>query len=465
MSRLPTLAPDRSVIPEEIPCLALADSSHGWVAPNYGEPDKEQPVMLARKLAAQKEDQRCQDLRDKMDQNEHSCFSETEEGLLVRVAPLDGAAEVYVPFTLLQDVLRLEHDVVRAGHPGVNRTYAAIRRHYYWESMPADVYDWVASCAFCSRNWIAPRRRTALLELFPATDPVTSLSMDLLGPLTDTKTGNVFLLIIVDRFSKLVRAVPLDGITATDVSSAFRRDWISVYGPPDTVLTDNGPQFVSLLFQGVCNLMGIRNLYTSTYHPQTNDQVERFNKTLVDMFMYYIEDHQDNGDELVSVLALAYNSRPHRTTGVAPMDLVTPRRLRNFSFERMPDAMTPDPSQSVAEAKDAFLESLKALLPQVLFSIAKTQARYKRDYDKKVRPRRVSVTSGEWVYLRNHNRKYKLDSEVTGPYEVLETDGRTSLIDQDGLPYRVRGDHVVPAGPVDPGNGPKQPQVPVPDAL
>jgi len=48
MSRLPTLAPDRSVIPEEIPCLALADSSLGWVAPSYGEPDKEQPVTLAR---------------------------------------------------------------------------------------------------------------------------------------------------------------------------------------------------------------------------------------------------------------------------------------------------------------------------------------------------------------------------------------------------------------------------------
>jgi len=289
--------------------------------------------------------------------------------------------------------------------------------------------------------------------------------MDLLGPLTETNTGNVFLLNIVDRISKLVRAVPLAGITATDVSSAFCRDWISVYGPPDTVLTDNGPQFASILFQGVCNLMGFRNLYTSTYHPQTNDQVERFNQTLVDIFMHYIEEHQDNWDELVSVLALAYNSRPHRTMGVAPMDLVTPRRLRNFTLERMPDAMTPDPSQSVAEAKDAFLESLKALLPHVRDSISKKQARYKRDFDKKVRPRRVSVTSGDWVYLRNHARKYKLDPKVTGPYEVLETDGKTSLIDQDGLPYRVRGDHVVPTGPVDPGNRPKQPQVAVPDAL
>jgi len=273
MSRLPTLAPDRSVIPEEIPCLSLADSSRGWVAPNYGEPDKEQPVTLARMLVAQKEDQRSQELRGKMDQNTHSRFSETKEGLLVRVAPLDGAVQEYVPFTLRQDLLRLEHDVGRAGHPGVNRMYTAIRRHYYWESMAADVYDWVASCASCARNRIAPRRRTVMLKLFPATDPFASLSMDLLGPLTETKTGNVFLMIIVDRFSKLVRAVPLAGITATDVSSAFCRDWISVYGPPDTVLTDNGPQFASLFFQGVCNLMGIRNLYTSTYHPQTNGQV------------------------------------------------------------------------------------------------------------------------------------------------------------------------------------------------
>jgi len=231
--------------------------------------------------------------------------------------------------------------------------YAAIRRHYYLESMAAEMYDWVASCAPRTGKKIALRRRTAMLKLVPATDPFASLSMDLVGPLTETWTGNVFLLIIVDWFSQLVRAVPLAGITATDVSSAFFRDWISVYGPPDTVLTDNGPQFASLFFQGVCNLMGIRNLYTSTYHPQTNGQVERFNKTLMDMFTSYIEDYQDTRDEQVSVLALAYYSRPHRTTGVAHMDLVTPRRVSNVSLERMPDGMTPDPSQSVAEAKDA----------------------------------------------------------------------------------------------------------------
>jgi len=104
----------------------------------------------------------------------------------------------------------------------------------------------------------------------------------------------------------------------------------------------------------------------------------------------------------------------------------------------------------VAEAKDAFLEWLKALLPQVRDSISKTQARYKEDYDKKVLPRLLSVVSGAGAHLRSLTRKHKRDAKVTGPYEVLQTEGRTYLIVQDGLPYRISGDHVEPAGPVDP---------------
>jgi len=146
-----------------------------------------------------------------------------------------------------------------------------------------------------------------MLKLFSRTEPFASLSTDLLGRLTETKTGNGSLWIIVDGCSKLARAVPLAGITPTDASSAFCRDRSFMYGAPETVLTENEPQFASVFFQGVCNLMGIRNLYTTTYHQKTNVQIERFNRTLVETFMQYIEDQQDNRDELVSVLALAYN--------------------------------------------------------------------------------------------------------------------------------------------------------------
>jgi len=48
---------------------------------------------------------------------------------------------------------------------------------------------------------------------------------------------------------------------------------VASYGPPDTLMTDNGPQLASTLFQGVCRLMGITNLYSTTYHHQTQGQV------------------------------------------------------------------------------------------------------------------------------------------------------------------------------------------------
>jgi len=75
------------------------------------------------------------------------------------------------------------------------------------------------------------------------------------------------------------------------------------------------------------------------------------------------------------------------------------------------------------------------------------------------------VSSGDWVYLRHHTRKHKLAPKVTRQYEVLETDGTTYLTDQEGLPYRVSGDHVARAGPLDPANRRKQPQAAIPDAV
>jgi len=106
-----------------------------------------------------------------------------------------------------------------------------------------------------------------------------------------------------------------------------------VYGPPDPVLTDNGPRFAFLFFQGVCNLIGIRDLYTSTYHPQTNRQVKRFNKTLLDMFMHYIHDHHDNWDELVSVSALAYSSRPRRIQYYGTLSVTAAPPARQWGYE------------------------------------------------------------------------------------------------------------------------------------
>ena len=273
------------------PATSMADCSRGWVAPNYGEPDKEQAVTLARMLAAQKEDQRCQDLRNEMDQNEHSRCSETKQGLLARAALMDGAVQVYSPFILRQDLVRLKHNVVRAGH---------LRRH-------PDVRLHQAPLLLGDHGRGRVRLGGQLCVLCQEQDCTKATHGDAQavpgdGSLREAVYGHS---LTTDRDQDRERLPPDHRLPVREAVTNRPPGWhhcdgrlIGVFlgldGPPGTVLTDNRPLFASLFFQGVSNLMGIRNLYTSTYHPQTTGHVELFNKTLVDMFMHYIEHNQDN---------------------------------------------------------------------------------------------------------------------------------------------------------------------------
>lgn len=166
------------------------------------------------------------------------------------------------------------------------------------------------------------------------------------------------------------------------------------------------------------------------------------------MLRHYVEEHQEDRDELVAVLTLAYNSCPHRTTGVAPLDFVTSRRLTNFSLDRIPDGLLLRAGRGPLDAKDAFLELLKNLLPQVKASIAKTEARYQQDYDRHVKPKNKELKDGDWVFVDSRSRtRGKLDAKTEGPYEILDADGWTFLLDVDGSPYRVSNDLVTRAPP------------------
>lgn len=84
---------------------------------------------------------------------------------------------------------------------------------------------------------------------------------------------------ICDRFTKLTRLSPLKNITALDVLSKLLDVWVTSYGIPDFILSHNGPQLASVLYQGVIKMWGVQTSYATPYNPQTNWQVKRFNRT------------------------------------------------------------------------------------------------------------------------------------------------------------------------------------------
>jgi len=179
MSRISTPAGDDGPIPEAVPCLALPNSSAAWQFPPQTEGGELPPLTLSEFLEGQAADGRCREVQAAMDGNNKSRFREDLNGLLVRTAPLDGAAQVHVPTHMRYGVMMREHYPPQAGHPGANKIYTSMRLCFYWESMVVDVYAFVANCVSSARNRVGKRRKTKYFKKFAV---AYLLNIRILGP-------------------------------------------------------------------------------------------------------------------------------------------------------------------------------------------------------------------------------------------------------------------------------------------
>ncbi len=77
------------------------------------------------------------------------------------------------------------------------------------------------------------------------------------------------------------------------------------FGPPARVLTDKGTHFLSKLISKICILFKIKQIKTTSYHPQTDGLVERFNRTLCDMLACYVNDEPESWDKYLDFATFA----------------------------------------------------------------------------------------------------------------------------------------------------------------
>jgi len=403
------------------------------------------PITTAELIAAQATDDFCVGRREALMKGLPSLFYENAGGILCRKAPLDQSVQWVVPKELTKQILSREHGPAYAGHPGAARMYNTLRRRYYWPTIVSEVYGWVAACTGCARNRLHERTHTSLMRLFPATEPFSGLAMDLLGPLPTSENGFRFIMVICDQFTKLTRVFPLRETTALVIASVFLDHWVGSYGFPDTVLTDNEPQFAAVFLQGVMGMICVVTNFTTPYHPQTNGQVERFNTTLVSQLRHYVQEHQRTWDRCITLLVTAYNSQVHTSTKEIPFSFVSPRRIPTLALERFPHHDS-DVSLSAEDTKVQFIEHLKELLPRVRKTLAKSQALYKKKFDARVLVKNKGILPGQWILVDAHKKKRnKLRFKTAGPYMVVRTNGYLFTMETPKGLRVVSSDHVTPA--------------------
>ena len=115
----------------------------------------------------------------------------------------------------------------------------------------------------------------------------------------------------------------MGGIGKVDVVTQFMADKIVLrHGTPESIITDRGKCFLADITQNVWKQLGVNHKTTSSYHPQTNGQVERMNHTLAMMISMYIAGEQTNWDEPLPFICFAYNTARQESTGFSPFFLL-----------------------------------------------------------------------------------------------------------------------------------------------
>ena len=232
-----------------------------------------------------------------------------------------------MPAVLRKEAFRQLHENVTGGHLGRRKTYDKIRKRFYWCCMHKDVSYWCRICSTCGSRKMPHRNAKAPMRQYNVGYPMERIGLDICGPFPVSKKGHKYLMVVSCYFTKWIDAIPLKSQEAKYVATKLVNRFISIYGVPLQLHTDLGSNFESKVFQEVCKLLGIDKTRTTVRRPQSDGMVERAYRSIQNMISSYISDSQDDWDEHIPLLMMAYRSSIHESTGVSPAMMMFGREL------------------------------------------------------------------------------------------------------------------------------------------
>ncbi|MCP4509601.1 MAG: DDE-type integrase/transposase/recombinase [Fuerstiella sp.] len=247
-----------------------------------------------------------------------------------------------LPPTLRQRVLEYSHTAGMMGHHSRDGMLAELRPKYFWPDMRNQITAFVASCHSCQITKASRSVPLPPMQTFPVHSVNECVAVDLVGPMPVTKGEHQYILTMIDRFSRFVQAIPIRRCDAYTVALQFFNQWICRWGAPQSVLSDRGGQFIGNVARLLNSVCGIKQLFTTAYHPQCNGMIERFHAYMKDRLViialerglnYY---EGSSWDLLLPSICMAFNCAQKRSTGYAPYMLMTgriPRRPIDIALQ------------------------------------------------------------------------------------------------------------------------------------
>jgi hypothetical protein len=324
---------------------------------------------------------------------------------------------------LRQACMHDAHDAEFSGHLGGDRTFKNLARHFWWSGMRTDCRQYVAECASCQRNKPTNQRQSGLLQPMPIPDtPWSVVTMDFITDLPPTDNGHDALLVVVDKLTKMSHLVPCrKALSAEQFAPLYLANVVKLHGFQEIIITDRDTRWTSEFWKAVCKGFNIKLRFSSSFHPETDGQTERTNRTLEEMLRHYVSPDHSDWDTHLPMIEFAFNNSYQSSTGQTPFYTYTGRHpitpLSSVTMANNPAArqLTLTWQERVARARKHMLDA---------------QSRIKDMTDK--RRRDVSFKVDEKVLLNSrhinihHVGSRKLLPRYIGPFKIIKKIGEVA---------------------------------------
>lgn len=321
--------------------------------------------------------------------------------------------QLVVPKSLRQRILNGFHE--ESSHPGFHRCYLSIRRKYFWKNMYADVQKHITSCQNCQQCKYPVNLSRAPLRPLEPKQIFGRWAMDILK-LPRSKEGFNYILLCVESLTRWPEAIPLKDQSATTIAQALFREIFSRYGPPKTLLSDRGPNFMSGIVSELSQLLGVKRIHTASYNPKCNGACERYNRSIWQALRLHCK-HQEDWADFIPAIMFSFRAMTSANLGHSPFFLMFGK---DATYPVDLEMALPEESHTTTEYVQRLAQTLEAARKTALESTLELQSRNKKHYDAGTTT--PSYAAGHLVWVFNpvvpRGQKPKIYRKYTGPYYI-----------------------------------------------
>ena len=342
-------------------------------------------------------------------------------GPISKLGEASSVKQLVVPLKYRRSILSMGHDDPLASHLGVAKMKSLVLKRFFWPGIFKDIYQYVTSCEKCQKVCKKVKRAKAPMIIMPtATRAWEKVIFDIVGPLEKSRKGHEYILVVIDVHSHFPEAFPLKVIDSKNIANELVKLFSRV-GIPSVLQHDQASNFISKLMLQLYSLLGIKNIASSCYHPETNALVERLNGTIKKLLKTCLVGRDTRTwDEILPLVLFSIRASKSESTGFSPFELMYGYQIRG-PLDIVKELWVEEDKNDPVDLHQYVLDlrtTMRELSKQAVEHETIIKARVKDRYDKDTQV--TEFAEGDKVFMMLPQKVNSLESSWSGPYEVLK---------------------------------------------